>query len=69
MFYELLIKVQEKKAIPYVCETSKFPHFLDNRLTDGGHVILTRRPHFTPQEETGAVVRLEELSILKNAVT
>jgi hypothetical protein len=27
------------------------PHFLDNRLTDGGKVvILTRRPPFTPQK-------------------
>jgi hypothetical protein len=33
------------------CETSRLPHFLDNRLTDGGEVVsLTRRPPFTPQE-------------------
>jgi hypothetical protein len=31
-----------------VRETSKFPHFPDNRLTDGGEVIsLTRSPTFT----------------------
>jgi hypothetical protein len=24
---------------PYDCETSRLPHFLDNRLTDGGEVI------------------------------
>jgi hypothetical protein len=35
----------ESKAIPvtgrggpYGCETSRLPHFLDNRLTDGGEV-------------------------------
>jgi hypothetical protein len=36
---------------PYGCETSRFPHFLDNRLTDGGEVVsLMRRPPYTPQE-------------------
>jgi hypothetical protein len=24
---------------PYDCETSRLPHFLDNRLTDGGEVV------------------------------
>jgi hypothetical protein len=34
------------------CETSRLPHFLDNRLRDGGEIIsLTRRPPFTPQED------------------
>jgi hypothetical protein len=29
-----------------------FPHFLDNRLTDGGEVVsLTRRPPFTLLED------------------
>jgi hypothetical protein len=29
---------------PYGCETSRLPHFLANRLTDGGEVVsLTRR--------------------------
>jgi hypothetical protein len=33
---------------PYGCETSRLPHFLDNRVTDGGEVIsLTPRPPFT----------------------
>jgi hypothetical protein len=28
---------------PYGCETSRLPHFLNNRLTDGGEVVsLTR---------------------------
>jgi hypothetical protein len=33
---------------PTGCETTRLPHFLDNRLTDGGEVVsLTRRPPFT----------------------
>jgi hypothetical protein len=31
-------------------ETSRLPHFLDNRLTDDGEVVsLTRRPPFPPR--------------------
>jgi hypothetical protein len=38
---------------PWGCETSSLPHFLDNRLTDGGEVVsLTRRPPFTSQEDS-----------------
>jgi hypothetical protein len=38
---------------PYGCETSRLPHYLDNRLTDGGTVVsLTHRPPFTPQEDS-----------------
>jgi hypothetical protein len=34
---------------PYGCETSRLPHFPDNRLIDGGEVVsLTRRSLFTP---------------------
>jgi hypothetical protein len=30
---------------PEGCETSRLPHFLDNRITDSGEVVsLTRRP-------------------------
>jgi hypothetical protein len=37
---------------PLGCDKSKLPHFLDNRLTDGGEAVsLTRRPPFTPQED------------------
>jgi hypothetical protein len=32
------------REVPYVCETSRLPHFLDNGFTDGGDVSLTRRP-------------------------
>jgi hypothetical protein len=50
-----------KKAIPvpgrggpWGCETSRLPHFLDNRLTDGGEVVSpTHRPPFTPRKIPG----------------
>jgi hypothetical protein len=33
------------------CETSKVPHFLDNRFTDGGKVVrFTRWPSYTPKK-------------------
>jgi hypothetical protein len=39
---------------PYGCETSRLPHFRDNRLTDGGEVVsLTRRPPFVPRRIRG----------------
>jgi hypothetical protein len=35
------------------CETSRLPHFLDNRLTDGGEVVsLTRWSLLIPQEDS-----------------
>jgi hypothetical protein len=38
---------------PYGCETLRLLHFLDNRITDGSEVVsLTRRPPFTPQEDS-----------------
>jgi hypothetical protein len=38
---------------PQGSETSRLPHFLENRLTNGGKVVsLTRRPPFTPREDT-----------------
>jgi hypothetical protein len=53
--------IKEGKAIPVTypggplgCEMSRIPHFLDNRLTDGGEVVsLTRRPLFTPRKIPG----------------
>jgi hypothetical protein len=39
---------------PKICESSRFPHFLDNRLTGGSESIsLMRRPHFTPRKNPG----------------
>jgi hypothetical protein len=62
--------------------TSRLPHFLDNRFTDGGEVVcLVRQPHFTPQEDSWTLFLLEAesargpsatgriKSIEKNAVT
>jgi hypothetical protein len=48
------------KAIPVAgrqgpsgSEKSRFPHFQDSRLTDGGEVVSPmRRPPFTPQEDS-----------------
>jgi hypothetical protein len=81
--------VIKSKAIPVTgregpqgCETLRLPHFLDNRLTDGGEVVsLMRRPPVTPQEDfwysflleteskTRDIVRLEGLGQLKNPMT
>jgi hypothetical protein len=39
---------------PYGCETSRFPHFQDSGLTDGGEVVsLTHRRPFTSREIPG----------------
>jgi hypothetical protein len=59
--FALIIMVKRGKAItltghegPQGCETSRFPHFLDNRLTDGGEVIsLTCLPPITPRKIPG----------------
>jgi hypothetical protein len=79
-----------KKAIPvtgrggpYGCKTSKLPHFLHNRLIDGGEVAsLTCRPPFTHppgrllvlisvtgRVDPRATVRLDGLGQLKNPMT
>jgi hypothetical protein len=70
------------RGSPQVCETSRLPHFLDNRLTHGGKIVsLTRWPPFNPQENSWysflleaestlrATVRLEGLRQLKNSMT
>jgi hypothetical protein len=59
----------------------RLPHFLENRLTDGGEVVsLTRWPPFTPRGrflvlfyirglvDPRAIVRLEGLSQLKKKI-
>jgi hypothetical protein len=39
---------------PQGCETSRIPHFLGNRLTDGGEVLsLNHRPSFIPRKIPG----------------
>jgi hypothetical protein len=48
------------------CETSEVPHSLENRLTNGGEVVsLTRRPHFTPQEQSSYIFRVSPRVILR----
>jgi hypothetical protein len=34
---------------PQGCEMLRLPHFLDNRLTDGGEVSPTHRPPLPPE--------------------
>jgi hypothetical protein len=44
-------------------ETSRSPHFVDNRLTDGGEVeSLTRLQSFSPKEEFWYSFLLEDKS-------
>jgi hypothetical protein len=66
----LFSRGEKSKAIPVTgrggsqgCETSRLPHFLDNRLTDGGEVSLTRRPAaLDPQEDSWYSFLLEAVS-------
>jgi hypothetical protein len=46
------------KAVPvtgrgglYGCETSRLPHFLENRLTDGGEVVSLNAPAALARQE------------------
>jgi hypothetical protein len=57
--YILICKKIKRKAIPVTgregpsfSETSRLPHFLDNRLIDDSDVVsFRRRPPFTAQED------------------
>jgi hypothetical protein len=53
-FYSGILLVKPKLSLLYaVGETSRPPHFLDNRLTDGGKgVNLTHRLPFITQEDS-----------------
>jgi hypothetical protein len=62
IFITLLLNSKVKgKAIPVTghedrngCEMLRLPHFLNNRLADGGEVVsFTRRPPFTPRKIPG----------------
>jgi hypothetical protein len=49
---------------PQGFETSRLSHFLDNRFIDGGKFVsLTRRPLFTPKEDSWYSFLLEAESI------
>jgi hypothetical protein len=86
----LIAKLKKCKAIPVTgregpwgCETSRLPHFLDNRLTDAGEVVsLTLWPAALYLQEDfwysflleagstlGPTMRLEGLGQLKNPMT
>jgi hypothetical protein len=47
---------------PLVCETSRLPHFLDNRLTDGGEVEPYALAALYPQEDSWYSFLLEAAS-------
>jgi hypothetical protein len=57
----LPLRIKKGKALPlagrggpHICETSRLPHFLHNRFSDGGEVVsLTRRLPFTPMKIPG----------------
>jgi hypothetical protein len=54
----MYVKKVKGKSIPVTgrggCQTSRFPHFIDNLLTDDGEVVsLTSRPPFTHRKIPG----------------
>jgi hypothetical protein len=49
-----------KKITIFKYETSRLPHFLDTRLTDGGEIVgLTRLPLFTLRKIPGTLLERE----------
>jgi hypothetical protein len=62
---EMKHKKKKSKAIPVTdhggpkgCETSRIPHLLDNRLTDGGEVVsFMGRLRFSPRKIPGTLFR------------
>jgi hypothetical protein len=70
IWIQLKYQGKKVKAIPvthhgwlYGCETSRFPHFLDNWLRDGGKVVSPmRRPTFTPQEDSWYWLKPESIT-------
>jgi hypothetical protein len=61
IFSRISIRKKKGKALPLTgregpqgCETSRLPHFLDNRLTDGGEVVsLMCWQPYTPRKILG----------------
>jgi hypothetical protein len=58
LFCVFMIRVSQSPTslrAEHSCETSRFPHFLDNWLTDGGGEVfsLTRRQSFSPRKIPG----------------
>jgi hypothetical protein len=54
---------------PLGCETLRLPHFLDNRLTDGGKVDSPTWYSFLLEAESTTVMRLEILGKRRNPMT
>jgi hypothetical protein len=71
ILYTLVQLVKKGKAIPvsdcegpWGCETSRLPHFLDNRLTNGGEVVsLTHSAAPYHQEDSWCSFLLEAESL------
>jgi hypothetical protein len=52
--YLIMVTPVTGRGGPQGCETSRLPHFLDSRLTDGREVVsLTHRSPFTPRKVHG----------------
>jgi hypothetical protein len=66
---KIRLSLYEALQARQVCGTSRIPNFLDNRLTDGGEVvILKRRPPLTPRKIPDTpIMRLEGLGQSKKS--